>query len=73
MGVCIYVHMSEGVHESQELVSYARELTLQMVVGCLMKVLGTKLGSFERARGALNCQSTLQPLFLCLFFFIFPE
>lgn len=49
MGICIYVHMSEGVHESQELVSYARELKLQMVVSCLIKVLRTKLGSFERS------------------------
>lgn len=60
--------MSEGVHKSQNLVSYAGELKLQMVVSCLMKVLGTKLGSFERAQGALNCQATLQPLFLYLCF-----
>lgn len=68
MGVCIYFHMSEEVHELQELVSYAGELKLQMVLSCLMKVLRTKLGSFERARGALNCQATLQPLFLYLCF-----
>jgi len=46
-----------GAHKGQKRASDLLELELQVVVGCLMWVLGTELRSFARAANTLNCRA----------------
>ena len=64
--MCIYINIC-SLHvclEGQNRASGSLELKLQIVLSCLMWVIGTGLGSFGRITSAFN--SSLQPLRLLL-------
>ena len=54
MCVCAYMLLRTVAHRDQKRASELLELVLQVVVSCLMSVLGTKLGPSSRAIYALN-------------------